>query len=142
MKVLIIDDEAEILDIAQVILRHRGYEPLTSLSGMSGLEMAKREKPDLVLLDIMMPDISGWEVLRRMKEAPETRHIPVMMLTALAQDQEILRGLEAGAVEYLIKPFDLIGLMGHVDWALKGSTPETREQHRQMLIQKRRLVAG
>lgn len=141
MKVLIIDDEAEILDIAQVILRHKGYEAQTSLSGLQGLALAKQEKPDLILLDIMMPDISGWEVLRLLQEDPGTRDIPVMMLTALAQDQEILRGLEGGAVEYLIKPFDLIGLMGHVEWALKGSTPEIREQHRRTLIEKRRLVA-
>ena len=141
MKVLVIDDEREILDIAQVILRHSGYQPLTAANGNEGLEMARREHPDLVLLDILMPDLSGWEVLKRLKADPGTREIPVMMLTALAQDEEILQGLKAGAVEYLIKPFDLVSLVSHVDWVLKESTPESREAHRQSLIRKRRLVA-
>lgn len=139
--VMIVDDEPEIVDIVQVVLRHAGYRVVGASNGDECLALATKLQPDLILLDIMMPGLSGWEVLQQLQADPVTRPIPVMMLTALAQDTDILRGLEAGAVEYLVKPFDLMGLLGHVDWVLQQSTADERAGHRQNLIAKLRLAA-
>jgi DNA-binding response OmpR family regulator len=140
--VLVVDDEPEIVDIVQVVLQHAGYRVRGASSGEACLEALQQELPDLILLDIMMPGLNGWDVLARLQANPAWRQIPVMMLTALAQDAEIHRGLAAGAVEYLVKPFDLVGLLHHVNWALLESTSEERQAHRRQLLDKLRLAGA
>jgi DNA-binding response OmpR family regulator len=139
---MVVDDEPEIVDIVQVVLQHAGYRVRGVSSGEACLEALQQELPDLILLDIMMPGLSGWDVLARLQANPAWQSIPVMMLTALAQDAEIHRGLAAGAVEYLVKPFDLVGLLHHVNWALLESTPDERQAHRRQLLDKLRLAGA
>ncbi|MBC7543789.1 MAG: response regulator [Candidatus Sericytochromatia bacterium] len=140
--VMVVDDELEIVDIVQVVLQYAGFRVLAAASGEGCLAALQTVQPDLILLDIMMPGLSGWDVLDHLRADPRLRTIPVMMLTALAQDSEIRRGLAAGAVEYLVKPFDLVGLLHHVNWALNESTPEEREAPRRRLLDKLRLAGA
>ncbi len=139
---MVVDDELEIVDIVQVVLQHAGYQVIGVASGESALRIMEQTRPDLILLDIMMPGLSGWDVLDRLQTRPDWQTIPVMMLTALAQDAEIRRGLAAGAVEYLVKPFDLVGLLNHVNWALQETTASDRETHRRQLLDKLRLAGA
>jgi len=109
-KILIIDDVEENVDIISQKLSHLGYEVREAYDGEQGLELIKTEKPDLILCDIMLPKVDGWELLARISEDPETRGIPVILMTAYTTIQfrgERKRAIELGAVDYLKKPFDL-----------------------------------
>ena len=104
-KILIVDDDAEVLDLLGTTLRQEGYGVLTAGDGSSGLTKALTESPSLVVLDVMLPVISGLEVCRQIKRVPATRRLPVIMLTAKATEQDRVKGLEAGADDYVTKPF-------------------------------------
>lgn len=104
-KILIADDEEDVKVIVQLFLEAKGYEIITAYDGLDALEKIKSEKPDLILLDIMMPVIDGFEVCSRIKADPETASIPVVMLSASAHSESKQRGFDAGAVDYIIKPF-------------------------------------
>ncbi len=101
-KVLIIDDEAKIVEICQDYLKAAGFQVVTSLDGLAGLEKARVEKPDLVLLDLMLPGIDGLDICRELRR--ETK-IPIIMLTARVEETDKLIGLEIGADDYITKPF-------------------------------------
>jgi len=105
-KILLADDEEDIKMVVQIFLESRGYEVLTAFDGLSALDMIRTEKPDLVLLDVMMPVVNGFEVCTRMKADPEMRDIPVVMLSAMAQSESVDKGLSAGAADYIVKPFE------------------------------------
>jgi two-component system alkaline phosphatase synthesis response regulator PhoP len=109
--VLVIDDESSIRMLCRVNLAASGIEVLEAGDGQTGLELARREHPDLVLLDVMMPGIDGWEVARRLARDPATREIPVVFLTARVGDADRRLGEHLGGVGYVGKPFDpvLIG---------------------------------
>ncbi len=105
-RILCIEDEAEMIDLTRLVLEREGFEVLGAVGGMQGLEIIKREKPDLVLLDLMMPDIDGWEVYRQMKADPQMTTIPVIVVTARAQNIDKVLGLQVAKVDdYVTKPF-------------------------------------
>jgi two-component system phosphate regulon response regulator PhoB len=104
-RILIVDDDAEVLDLLGTTLRQEGYGVVTANDGSSGLTKALTESPSLVVLDVMLPVISGLEVCRQIKRVPTTRRLPVIMLTARASEQDRVKGLEAGADDYVTKPF-------------------------------------
>jgi len=105
-KVLVVDDNEFNVKLLAYNLEDEGYEVLVSFSGHQALEMTKKENPDLILLDIMMPEMDGFEVCRRLKADPQTRDIPVIMVTARTLDEDMIQGLDAGAQDYITKPFD------------------------------------
>lgn len=104
-KILVVDDEKDILELVGLILSGEGMSVLQAQDGLSALEIARKEKPDLILLDIMMPEIDGWEVLKILKIEEETKHIPVAMLTCKTETRDKVLGIQEGAVDYITKPF-------------------------------------
>ena len=103
--VLVCDDERHILESVTYVVRQEGYQALTAEDGEQALRRARSERPDLVVLDIQLPDKSGLEVCRELKSDPETRGIYVILLTALGRERDEEAGLESGADEFLTKPF-------------------------------------
>jgi len=117
--VLCIEDEQEMLDLIRLILNRRGYEFTGESGGREGLAIIRKEKPDLVLLDLMMPDIDGWEVYQQMKADDATREIPVIVVTAKAQSIDKVLGLHIAKVDdYISKPFSPQELINSVDTVL------------------------
>lgn len=139
-RILVVDDEPGIVDIARANLEGYGYEVISAVDGSEALARIKRERPDLVILDILMPEMDGWEVLERIESDPDMSGIPVIMLTARASDEDVLRGLETGAVEYMTKPFYPQDLMAAVKINLDVFDPQLRQQHRRLLAEKRRRL--
>ncbi len=103
--VLVIEDEADLLEVLEFNLRRAGFQVLRAEEGRAGLRLAQEQKPDLLVLDIMLPGIDGKEICRRLRRDPATARIPILMLTALATEQDRISGLELGADDYLTKPF-------------------------------------
>jgi DNA-binding response OmpR family regulator len=105
-RVLCIEDEQEMIDLIKLILERRGFEVLGAVGGKEGLEVIRREKPDLILLDLMMPEVDGWEVYRQMKADEQVKDIPVIVVTAKAQSIDKVLGLHIAKVDdYVTKPF-------------------------------------
>lgn len=104
-RVLIVEDEPNIVLSLEILLQRAGYETASSADGEAALELIRRTRPDVVLLDIMLPKLNGYEVCRVVKSDPTLSSIPVVMLTAKGQEVEILKGLELGASAYIAKPF-------------------------------------
>ncbi|MGH2921089.1 MAG: response regulator [Gaiellaceae bacterium] len=109
-KVLVIDDEAPIRLLCRVNLEAEDMEVLEAEDGSTGLELARKERPDVILLDVMMPGLDGWEVLQRLFEDEATRQIPIVFLTARAELRDRARGLELGGLDYVTKPFNPVEL--------------------------------
>ncbi|MFB3737886.1 MAG: response regulator transcription factor [Candidatus Velamenicoccus archaeovorus] len=105
-KILIVDDDPVIVRLLQINFRLEGYEVDTASRGDQAVERARAGRPDLVILDVMMPGLDGWEVCRQLKELPEIRDVPVIFLSARAQDEDRRRGYALGVDEYVTKPFD------------------------------------
>jgi len=105
--VLIVDDEVDLLLSVEYALKKEGFEVSTAETGQSAIAKARVKRPDLVLLDWMLPDLEGVQVCRELKASPETSSIPVMMLTAKGETEHRIEGLEAGAEDYLVKPFSM-----------------------------------
>lgn len=110
-KVLVVDDEEFLVELLAVNLQPAGFNVIKAYNGEDGLKKTQDEKPDLVILDIRMPGMDGLEVCRRLKSDDKTRQIPVLMLSAFAQDKDIKKGLDAGAEDYVKKPFDVLDLL-------------------------------
>ncbi len=125
-KVLVVDDEASIVNIISYNLKKEGYEVITAEDGETGLDLALSESPDLILLDIMMPKMDGYEVCRKIREKS---NVPIIMLTARADEVDKVIGLEMGADDYVTKPFGNRELIARVKAHLRRSTakdmPET-----------------
>ena len=118
-KILIVDDEPSIIKLVSAYLKPEGYEVFTATDGPSGLKMAKAYKPDLVVLDLMLPGVDGLEVCRRLRRSlPD---LPIIMLTALAEAEDRIAGLEVGADDYVTKPFSPRELVLRVDSVLRRS---------------------
>ncbi len=113
-KILVCDDERHIVRLIQVNLERQGYTVTTAFDGKEGLEKIRTEKPDLVVLDVMMPYMDGFEVLKTIRREPETESLPVIMLTAKAQDKDVFEGYHYGADMYLTKPFNPMELVAFV----------------------------
>lgn len=120
-KILVIDDLPENVFLLQDRLENEGYEVITAYEGKSGLNKAISEQPDLILLDIMMPDITGLDVCKKLVGNEETSHIPIILVTAKIEAEDIKEGLEAGAFDYIKKPFNRIELLARVKSAVKLS---------------------
>ena len=114
-RILVVDDILANRRLMQAKLEAKYYTVLLAENGMRALEMAASERPDIILLDVMMPGMDGYEVCRRLKAAPETAHIPVVMLTALSESADRVRGLDAGADDFLTKPVDDFSLMARLN---------------------------
>ncbi|HKY84168.1 MAG TPA: response regulator [Anaerolineales bacterium] len=105
-RVVCIEDEPEMIDLVRLILGRKGFEVIGANGGVEGLDAVRREKPDLVLLDLMMPDMDGWEVYQQIKADPALRDIPVVVVTAKAQSIDKVLGLHIAKVDdYITKPF-------------------------------------
>ena len=113
-KILAVDDERHIVRLVQVNLERAGYEVVTANDGKEALEKVAAENPDLVVLDVMMPYMDGFEVLQNLRRDPSTRDIPVIMLTAKAQDADVFKGWQSGVDMYLTKPFNPMELLSFV----------------------------
>src|SRR5512135_3582170 len=118
-KVVCVEDEPEIIDLIRLILGRKGFDLTGATGGLEGLETIRRVKPDLVLLDLMMPDMDGWEVYQQMKADQSTRLIPVIVVTAKAQGIDKVLGLHIARVEaYISKPFSPKELLESVERVL------------------------
>jgi two-component system alkaline phosphatase synthesis response regulator PhoP len=104
-KILVVEDEHDILQLVKLYLEKEGFRTVLAKTGMEGLRQVKQEKPDLIVLDLMLPEIDGIEVCTRLRSAPETARLPIIMLTAKAEESDTIIGLELGADDYVIKPF-------------------------------------
>ena len=120
-KILIVDDEPVIIELLQVNLQMEGYEVITAADGQEALEKAASERPDLVILDIMMPKMDGWTARSELRKEAGTADIPVIFLTARAQQADVKRGLEAGVAAYITKPFDPGELLSIIEKILNGT---------------------
>jgi len=118
-KVLVVDDEEYIQHILNFSFGAEGYEVITASDGEEAIAKAKREKPDVIVLDIMMPKMDGYEACKRLKSDPETRAIPVILLTAKGREADRRLGSEAGADDYVVKPFSPGRLIERVEGMLK-----------------------
>ena len=105
-KILAVDDEKHIVRLVQINLQKEGYEVVTATNGREAVEAVAQHKPDLIVMDVMMPELDGFGALQLLKENPETAGIPVIMLTAKAQDADVFKGWQSGADLYLTKPFN------------------------------------
>ena len=116
-KILIAEDEQDILDLLVFTLQYGGYEVVPTVNGNQAIEQTRSQLPDLLLLDVRMPGMSGYEVCRQIKTNPETKHIPVVFLSAKGQESEIKAGYQTGAIDYILKPFapdELINRLGEI----------------------------
>lgn len=125
-KILVIDDDLETLRLVGLMLQKQGYHVVTAASGEEGIQVALREQPDLILLDVMMPGLDGFEVTRRLRQNPETSSIPILIFTAKSQVEDKIEGYEAGADDYLTKPIHPAELIAHIK-ALLGRSRARRE---------------
>jgi CheY-like chemotaxis protein len=135
--VLVIDDEHAIRLLCRVNLTASGIEVLEASDGATGIELARRERPDLILLDVMMPGLDGWEVARRLAADPATREIPVVFLTARAGQEDRHHGEAAGAVGYVVKPFDPVSIATVVELTLARVEHGEREALRREITRPR-----
>lgn len=127
-KILIIDDDIDTLKLVGIMLERKGFKILASTTGEKGLRLAKSELPDLILLDIMIPDIDGYEIARQLRSTPETEAIPIIMFTAKSQVDDKVEGLEAGADAYITKPARPRELFAQVRSILKRAPQRAAQQ--------------
>ncbi len=123
--VLVVEDEASIASFVSLYLKNAGYEVRTAANGTEALASAEREKPSLIVLDLMLPDIDGIEICRRIRQKSD---VPILMLTARDEDVDKIIGLEVGADDYLTKPFNPRELVARVKSILRRATPERKER--------------
>ncbi|EKE03615.1 MAG: hypothetical protein ACD_20C00176G0010 [uncultured bacterium] len=126
-KILVIDDDMAILELLQINLELLGHDILTSPDGIKGFALAQQEIPDLIVLDVMMPEVDGYTVAQRIRHNEATKDIPILMLTALGMLKDKVHGFDSGVDDYLIKPFELEELKVRVRALLRrsGSLPES-----------------
>jgi DNA-binding response OmpR family regulator len=113
-KILIVEDEKDILQLVKLYLEKEGFRTVAATTGTEGLKLVKSDKPDLMVLDLMLPEMDGLEVCKRVRSAPETATLPIIMLTAKAEESDTIIGLELGADDYVTKPFSPKTLVARV----------------------------
>ncbi len=118
--IMVVDDDPDLVDILRATLEQREFNVMCVYSGSQALAGLEKQKPNLIVLDIMMPEMDGLEVLRRLKAAPETSSIPIILLSALDEDEDMLTGCKMGADHYITKPFKNAHLMTVIDHLLSG----------------------
>ena len=127
-RILVVDDEPDILNLLDYNLKKAGFKVLSAKDGPEAIDTARLKKPDLILLDIMLPDMEGTEVLKRLKTYDATRHIPVIMLTAKGEEVDKIVGFELGAEDYITKPFSPRELILRVRAVLKRASEHSEPQ--------------
>jgi len=118
-KILVVDDERDLVELIALNLQRSGYECLQAHDGNTGLDLARKQNPDLIVLDLMMPGLSGQDVAARLKGDPSTAAIPLLMLTAKSEETDIIVGLSMGADDYVTKPFSMKVLMARIAAVLR-----------------------
>ena len=113
-KILIIDDEREIVDTVSLMLKARDYSIVSALDGQDGLDKAKSEQPDLILLDILMPGMDGYAVCLKLKSSKNTKNIPVVIISGKAEREAIVKTHGLGVCDFIVKPFNLPTLLGKI----------------------------
>src|SRR6202030_1739767 len=148
-KILVVDDEAVLVETIAYNLEQAGYAVVTAADGASALEAAQREKPDLIILDLMLPEMDGLEVCRQLRREGNTATTPIMMLTAKSEEIDKVVGLEVGADDYVTKPFGRRELLARVrallrraDYAPANAEYPTQDANRDLPRLNRELVAG
>ena len=121
-KILVVDDEVDLVETVRFPLEMKGFDVLVSYDGEDALSQARKEKPDLIILDLMLPKLDGYKVCRLLKFDERYKHIPILMLTAKTQEKDKILGKETGADEYITKPFEMDDLMEKVKKYLKISS--------------------
>jgi DNA-binding response OmpR family regulator len=139
-KVLVIDDEAPIRLLCRVNLEAENMEVLEASDGASGLDRAREGNPDVILLDVMMPGVDGWQIAEQLLEDPRTNGIPIIFLTARAEFRDRARGLDIGGVDYVTKPFNPLELAPLVEDVLARVERGEREQLRREKLAELRLL--
>lgn len=125
-KILVVDDEPDVRDILRKKLQERGYLVSTAADGVEGMQIATQELPDLILLDVMMPNKDGFSMLKELKANEQTQKITVVMATAKGQLQDIYYGQDIGATDYLCKPIDFVNLLKYIrKYTLTDETEQT-----------------
>jgi DNA-binding response OmpR family regulator len=132
-RILVVDDEKDLLDLITYNLQRNGYDVVTSQNGSEALEVAVREQPDLILLDLMLPGLDGTEVARRLKSDSRTAQIPLVMLTAKGEETDVVVGLTLGADDYITKPFSMKILLARLNVVLRRADPPVNPNENQML---------
>ncbi|MCK4545972.1 MAG: response regulator [Candidatus Eisenbacteria sp.] len=127
-KILVVDDERYILHILDFSLGAEGYEVITAGDGEQAVERSKADRPDLIVMDIMMPKMDGFEACKKIKSNPDTKDIPVIMLTAKGRETDRKRGVDAGADDYVTKPFSPAKLIERVQGVLSATPPGTHRE--------------
>jgi len=134
-RILVVDDEPNLVLLVEARLKASGYEVLSASDGLTALEMAKREKPDLIILDLMLPKMDGFKVCGLLKKDFRYKKIPILLFTARAQDTDRQMGIEAGAEAYITKPFEPEKLLSKIKELIGNNTAthegECNEQHDQ-----------
>ncbi|MBS3133141.1 response regulator [Candidatus Woesearchaeota archaeon] len=105
-KILVVDDELNVRKLVSFILTSNGYSAIEASDAEEGIEKAKQEKPDLIVLDVMMPNMDGFEAAQKLRSGKKTKDIPILMLSSRAQFEDKMKGIDAGAMDYITKPFD------------------------------------
>jgi len=118
--IMVVDDDPDVAFVIEKFLRHGSYALKVASSGEECLKLLKGDLPDLILLDIMMPGLNGWEACRRITEDPRTSHIPVLILSVKREEEDVRESVEAGALVHLTKPIDMEKLLNQIELAIEG----------------------
>jgi two-component system, OmpR family, alkaline phosphatase synthesis response regulator PhoP len=140
--ILVVDDEEDILELIRFHLSREGYGVVVAASGEEGLQMARRNRTDLIILDLMLPGMDGLEVARALKIEPKTRSVPIIMLTAKGEDADIVAGLEIGADDYVTKPFSPRVLLARVKTVLRRGAAESIKEDQSISIHELEIDPG
>ncbi len=135
-RILVVDDSSDNVEVLKTVLEYNTYDVLTACTGEEGIRIAREEAPDLILMDVIMPGLDGIETCRLLTREESTRHIPVIMLTAKHEPEDLQQGLEAGAVDYVKKPFVIVELLARVKAALRLKKAQDRlvEQEKKIAV--------
>lgn len=131
-KILVVDDDEKIRLFVKIILEKRGYEVVCVSSGLAAFQVLYEDRPDLILLDVMMPGMNGYEVLKKLKADDSTREIPVIMLTALGMGEDFQKAVSNGVDWYIVKPFNSRQLISRVEFLLTGKKEEVSGEGKTM----------
>lgn len=137
--VLIVDDDDDVRLLCRVNLEFEGYRVREAVDGRAALDAVAAERPDVVLLDVMLPELDGWSVLAELKRDPATTDLPVVMLTARSLEEDQLKGWSTGAAEYITKPFSPLVLSQVLEDVL-ATDPEEQERRRRLILERMRLL--
>lgn len=135
-----VDDEPEIRDLCRVNLEFAGHQVVEAGDGRAALECIRRERPDFVFLDLMMPEVDGWQVLREIRTDPATAETPVVLLSARGSEDDQIRGWEEGIFDYIVKPFNPLSLAEWVDQAYDPGAADIAEHRRRQAVEQLRFL--